>query len=73
MSKFITNKIKTIVAAGTSLAANVESDKVRLDNYQTAKVVITTDEGTEATTTAKIVAILPDASEKEIFSKEITS
>ena len=71
MSKYITNKIQTIVAAGTSLAADVESEKVRLDNHQTAKIVITTDAGTEATTTAKVVAILPDATEKEVVSKEI--
>ncbi|MBQ7798293.1 MAG: hypothetical protein IJ371_04145 [Clostridia bacterium] len=71
MSKYITNKIKTIVNAGTSFASDVESEKVDLTNYQSAKIVITTDAGTEAKTNASVIAILPDNTEKELATIEI--
>lgn len=73
MSQYLeTNKIEIIAEPGSSLASAIETKEVKLNNYQSAKIVIKTGEGTEATTTAKVVAILPDATEQEIKSQEIT-
>ena len=73
MSQYLeTNKIEIIAEPGSSLASAIETKEVKLNNYQSAKIVIKTGEGTEATTIAKVVAILPDATEQEIKSQEIT-
>lgn len=73
MSQYLeTNKIEIISEQGSTLASEIETKEVKLNNYQSAKIVIKTGEGTEATTTAKVVAILPDATEQEIKSQEIT-
>ena len=72
MSQYVINKIETLVDAGTSFASAITTKEVKLDNYQSAKVVVTTGEGEATKTTAKVIAILPDASEKEIKSQELT-
>ena len=72
MSKYLTNKIETLVESGAIFASDITTKEVRVDNYQSAKVVISTGEGEAATTTAKVIAVLPDATEKEIKSQEIT-
>ena len=72
MSKYINNKIESLVDAGASFASAITTKEVKLDNYQSAKVVISTGAGDESTTIAKVIAILPDATEKEIKSQEIT-
>lgn len=73
MSQYLeTNKIEIISEQGSTLASDIETKEVKLNNYQSAKIVIKTGEGAEATTTAKVVAILPDATEQEIKSQEIT-
>ena len=73
MSQYLeTNKIEIIADQGTSLASAIETKEVKLNNYQSAKVVISTAEGEETTTTARVVAILPDATEQEIKTQEIT-
>ena len=73
MSKYLeTNKIEIIAEPGSSLASAIETKEVKLDNYQATKIVISTGEGDETTTTARVVAILPDATEQEIKNEEIT-
>lgn len=73
MSQYLeTNKIEIIAEPGTSLASSIETKEINLNNYQSTKVVISTGEGDEAKTTARVVAILPDATEHEIKSEEIT-
>jgi len=72
MSKYINNKIESLVDAGASFASAITTKEVKLDNYQSAKVVISTGAGDESTTIAKVITILPDATEKEIKSQEIT-
>ena len=72
MSKNINNKIESLVDAGASFASAITTKEVKLDNYQSAKVVISTGAGDESTTIAKVITILPDATEKEIKSQEIT-
>lgn len=71
MSKIITNKIETIVAPGTSIASDVTSKKINLNNYQSAKVVISSSDGTSATTTAKVIAVIDTDNEVEIKSESI--
>lgn len=72
MSQYLTNKIEILVDAGEIFASEVETKEVKLDNFQSAKVLIGTSEGDTATTIASVVAILPDASEVEIRSQDIT-
>lgn len=73
MSQYLeTNKIEIIADPGTSLGAAVETKEVKLDNYQSTKILISTTEGTEAKTIARVVAVLPDATEHEIKNTEIT-
>ena len=73
MSQYLeTNKVEIIADQGTSLASAVETKEVKLNNYQSAKIVISTGEGDEAVATAKVVAILTDATEQEIKTEEIT-
>ena len=73
MSQYLeTNKIEIIAEPGTSLASAIETKEVKLDNHQSTQIVISTGEGEAATTTAKVIAVLPDATEKEIKSQEIT-
>ena len=72
MSQYLeTNKIEIIAEPGTSLASAIETKEVKLDNYQAAKIVISTDDGDSATTKATVVAVLSDASEIEIKATEI--
>ena len=62
MSQYLeTNKIEIIAEPGSSLASAIETKEVKLDNYQSAQIVISTGEGDTATTKASVVAILPDA------------
>lgn len=72
MSQYLTNKIEILVDAGEIFASEVETKEVKLDNFQSAKVLIGTSEGDTATTIASVVAILPDTSEVEIRSQDIT-
>ena len=72
MSKYLINKAEIIVDAGEIFASEVVTKEVKLNNYQSAKVLIGTGEGEKATTIARVVAILPDASEQEIKTQEIT-
>lgn len=72
MSQYLTNKVEVLVDGGTSFGSAITTKEISLDNYQSAKVVITTGEGAEATTNAKFVAVLPDATEVDIKSEEIT-
>lgn len=71
MSQYLTNKVETIVDAGTSLASAVETKEIKLDNFQTVKIVISTGEGDATTTKATLVAIRPDATEQEVKSYDI--
>lgn len=72
MSQYLeTNKIKVITEPGTSLATAIETKVVKLDNYQSAKVVVSSSAGDEATTRAKVIAILPDETEKELDNIEL--
>lgn len=71
MSKYLTNKTE-VLAEATSFASAINTKEVKLDNYQSAKVVISTGEGDEAKANAKVIAILPDTTEQEIKSQEIT-
>ena len=52
MSQYVINKIETLVDAGTSFASAITTKEVKLDNYQSAKVVVTTGEGEATKTTA---------------------
>lgn len=73
MSQYLeSNKIEIIAEPGTSLASAIETKEVKLDNYQSTQIVISTGEGETSTTKASIVAILPDATEQEIKNEEIT-
>ena len=72
MSQYLKNKIKTVVPTGTALSAEVKSEKIDVSNSQSVKLVITSSEGDAATTNAKIVAVLADATEQEIKNEEIT-
>lgn len=73
MSQYLeSNKIEIIAEPGTSLASAIETKEVKLDNYQSAQIVISTGEGETSTTKASVVAILPDATEQEIKNEEIT-
>ena len=71
MSQYITNKIETLVPAGTSFGTAILTDEVKLDNFQSVKVVITSGEGDEATTTARILAVVGEET-KVIREVEIT-
>ena len=71
MSQFNTDKIETIVEPGTSLGSNVYSKEVELTNYQSAKVVIKTSAGEEASTIARVVGVLPDNSENVVKEETI--
>lgn len=71
MSQFNTDKIETIVEPGTSLGSNVYSKEVELANYQSAKVVIKTSAGEEASTIARVVGVLPDNSENVVKEETI--
>lgn len=72
MSQYLeTNEIKVIAEQGTSLATAIETKEIKLDNFQSAKIVIKSSEGDEATTTAKVIALLPDETEKELNNFEV--
>lgn len=73
MSQYLeTNKIETIAEPGSNLASVIKTKEVKLDNYQSAKIVVRTSEGDIATTKVSVVAILPDTTEQEIKNEEIT-
>lgn len=72
MSKYITNKMQTIVNAGTSFGTAIESKEVKLDNYQSAKVIITSSTGDEAKTKARVVAIIDENTTQTIKEVEVT-
>ena len=72
MGKYIIDKVENVIETGTALSEKVESKEITLNNYQSAKVVITTGEGETATTKASVVAILPDATEEVVKYVEIT-
>ena len=72
MSQYLeTNKLEIIAEPGSSLASAIETKEIKLDNYQSAKVVISTDDGESATTKATVVAVGADATEHEIKTQEI--
>lgn len=72
MSKYITNKMETIVNAGTSFGTAIESKEVKLDNYQSAKVIITSSTGDEAKTKARVIAIVDENNTETIKEVEVT-
>lgn len=72
MSKYITNKMETIVNAGTSFGTAIESKEVKLDNYQSAKVIITSSTGDEAKTKARVVAVIDESNTETIKEVEVT-
>lgn len=71
MSKYIEDKVIKIIEDGTAISSEVSSDEITLNNYQSAKVVITSGEGDTATTKASVVAILSDGTTKTIKETEI--
>lgn len=71
MGKYLTEKIVNLVDAGAIFASDITTPAIELDNYQSAKIKITTGAGTTASTTVKVVAIKPDATEVEIKSTTI--
>lgn len=72
MSKYITNKMETIVNAGTSFGTAIESKEVKLDNYQSAKVIITSSTGDEAKTKARVIAVVDENNTETIKEVEVT-
>lgn len=72
MSKYITNKMQTIVNAGTSFGTAIESKEVKLDNYQSVKVIITSSTGDEAKTKARVVAVIDENTTQTIKEVEVT-
>lgn len=72
MSKYFTEKIVNLIDAGAIFASAIQTPNIQLDNYQSAKVSIKTGDGEEVKTTAKVIAILPDKSEVEVKTQEIT-
>lgn len=72
MSKYLTDRIVNLVDTGAIFASALETPKIQFDNYQSVKVSIKTGDGEEGKTTAKVIAVLPDESEVEIKSQEIT-
>lgn len=72
MSKYITNKMQTIVNAGTSFGTAIESKEVKLDNYQSAKVIITSSTGDEAKIKARVVAVIDENTTQTIKEVEVT-
>lgn len=72
MSKYITNKMETIVNAGTSFGTAIESKEVKLDNYQSAKVIITSSTGDEAKTKARVIAVADENNTETIKEVEVT-
>lgn len=72
MSQYNTNQIKVLKDGGAIFASAIETEEVKLDNFQSAKVVISTGAGEAKTTTAKVVAILPGGNEQDIKEQEIT-
>lgn len=71
MSKYITNKMETIVNAGTSFGTAIESKEVKLDNYQSAKVIITSSTGDEAKAKVKLVAVVNENTTEVIKEIEV--
>lgn len=73
MSQYLeTSKLEIIAEPGSSLASAIETKEIKMDNYQSAKVVISTDDGESATTKATVVAVGAGATEHEIKTQEIT-
>ena len=73
MSQYLeTNKLEIIAEQGTKLDSAIETKEIKLDNYQSAKVVISTGDGETAITKATVVAIKPDATEQEVKGIDIT-
>lgn len=71
MSNYLIEKIENLIDTGIIFATTVDTPTINFCNYQSAKVCIKTDVGTETKTTARIIAILPNDTELEIKSKEI--
>lgn len=71
MSQFNVDKVVVLADAGTSLASAVTTKKIKLDNYQSVKVVVLTSAGTEEKTNLRLCAVLSDGTNKEIGCKEI--
>lgn len=71
MSKYITNKMETIVNAGTSFETAIESKEVKLDNYQSAKVIITSSTGDEVKAKVKLVAVVNENTTEVIKEIEV--
>ena len=71
MSQFIKDKVITIADEGSAFSSDVYSKEVELNNYQSAKVIIRTNAGSEAETIARVVSVLPDNSEGVVKEEKI--
>ena len=69
MSQYITNKSEILKESGAIFASDIQTDNIKLDNYQSAKVIIESGEGDAVETTVS-VCITKD--EEEIVVKEKT-
>ena len=69
MSQYITNKSEILKESGAIFASDIKTDNIKLDNYQSAKVIIESGEGDAVETTVS-VCITKD--EEEIVVKEKT-
>lgn len=65
---------KTIIKPGAIFNAEIETDIIGLDNFQSAKIVVASGEGTAKTVTAQVIATYADeeGEEKILQEKEIT-
>ena len=84
MSKYLINKVKKLTADGVSVATDITSESVDLDNFQSVKVIVnsgkaTTTENNETVettdtedTTAKVYAVVPDGQDVLIKTIDIT-
>lgn len=72
MSIYLTNKIELLIENGKIFDAGIKTKAIKLDNFQSAKFVISTGEGETATTKARILAVLQDGTEQSIKEQDIT-
>ncbi len=72
MSKYVKNQEHILVDTGEIFAEEVDTGKIQLDNFQSAKVCVKTGTGEKKSTVAKVFAVLQDGSEIEIKTQEIS-
>ena len=71
MSQYITNKSQVLKESGAIFASDITTEKINLDNYQSAKVIIESGAG-DAVETKVSVCITKDEEEIVIKEKAIT-